>query len=76
LNAISGTTQDFKRYAQKFIEQGELVIELGSLSFILNKTKKPFNTDYICLYTIKDRKITSYRIFEDSLKLCRAYYDH
>ena len=74
--AISGTTEKFRRYDQKFIEQGEWVIELGSLSCILNKTKKPFDTEYVCLYTIEGGKITSYRIFEDSLKLYRAYFGH
>ncbi|MDF1796033.1 MAG: nuclear transport factor 2 family protein [Coxiellaceae bacterium] len=71
---ISGTTQQFKREIKQCIEQGDLVIELGGLSCILNKTNLPFETEYVCLYGVKDKKIFSYRIFEDSLRLYRAYF--
>lgn len=71
---ISGTTTDFKRHADHWIEHDDLLIEIGSLSCILNNSGKPFATEYICLYTVKNGKIHSYRIFEDSLKLYRAYY--
>jgi len=73
-SSIKGTTTRFMRKTNQFIEQGDLVVELGSLSCILTKTGKPFDTEYICLYRYKDGKITSYTIFEDSLKLYRAYY--
>lgn len=72
--AIAGTTKDFKRYTDKWIEEEELVIEIGGLSCILTKTEKPFKTEYVCLYSVQDNQITSYRIFEDSLKLSNAYY--
>lgn len=74
-NAISGTTQEFKRHVDQFIVNDDLVIELGSLSCILSKTNKSFATEYVCLYTISNGKIISYRIFEDSLKLYRAYFN-
>lgn len=64
---ISGTTKDFARQTHQWIEQGELLIEIGSLSCVLNKTGEPFATEYVCLYTVKSDKIQSYRIFEDSL---------
>lgn len=70
---ISGTTKDFQREAKHWVEHGNLVIEIGSLSCILNKTNQPFATEYVCLYEVSDGKIISYRIFEDSLKLYRAY---
>ena len=72
---ISGTTKDFKRFSQEFIEKNDLVVEIGSLSCILNKTQKPFATEYVCLWRIRHGKIQSYRIFEDSLKLYKAYYN-
>ena len=72
---ISGITKDFKRFKQEFIEKDSLVIEIGSLSCILNKTEKPFATEYVCLWRLQDGKIQSYRIFEDSLKLYKAYYN-
>lgn len=72
---ISGTTQDFRRQTHEFIEHGNMVIEIGELSCILNKTGRPFQTDYICLYTVDDnQQISSYRIYEDSLKLYQAYF--
>ncbi len=71
---ISGTTQEFKRHTEQFIEGGGLVIELGGLSCILNKTGLPFKTDYVCLYGLEGNKISSYRIFEDSLRLYNAYF--
>jgi hypothetical protein len=71
---ISGTTKNFKRHTKEFIEHGNLVIELGSLSCILNKTDLPFETEYVCLYEIAGDKISSYRIFEDSLHLYNAYF--
>ncbi len=73
--AISGTTQQFKRSDQSFVTKDDLVIELGSLSCILNKTNNPFATEYVCLYTAIDGRIMSYRIFEDSLKLYKAYFN-
>jgi ketosteroid isomerase-like protein len=73
-SAISGTTKNFKRFDQNFIEDKGLVIEIGSLSCLLNKTGQPFSTDYVCLWQVLDGKIMSYRIFEDSLKLYKAYY--
>jgi ketosteroid isomerase-like protein len=73
-NNISGTTKNFQRNIGDMIEAGDRVIELGSLSCTLNKTNKLFVTEYVCLYTVINAKITSYRIFEDSLKLYRAYF--
>ena len=73
-DAIKGTTKNFKRHHQQFIGQGDLVIEIGSLSCTLVKTGKPFDTDYICLYEIVGGRIASYRIFENSLKLYNAYF--
>ncbi len=73
-NSITGTTKNFKRVIAEMIEAGDKVIELGSLSCILNKTNKPFATEYVCIYTVINAKIVSYRIFEDSLKLYRAYF--
>ena len=71
---IAGTTLEFSRHTDEFIEHNDLVIEIGSLRCILKKTNKPFDTQYVCLYRVSDNKITYYRIFEDSLKLFRAYY--
>jgi ketosteroid isomerase-like protein/mannose-6-phosphate isomerase-like protein (cupin superfamily) len=71
---ITGTTKNFKRKIKEFIEHGDLVIELGSLSCILNKTNLPFETEYVCLYRLSENKISSYRIFEDSLHLYNAYF--
>lgn len=71
---ISGTTKNFQREIKELIEHGDLVIELGGLTCILNKTGQPFATEYVCLYGVRDHKIISYRIFEDSLKLYRAYF--
>lgn len=71
---ISGTTKNFKRETKEFIEHGDLVIELGGLSCILNKTGLPFETEYVCLYQVINNKISSYRIFEDSLYLYNAYF--
>jgi len=73
--SIKGTTTHFKRHIDDFIEKGNLVIELGSLSCILNKTNKPFQTEYVCLYRFENGKILSYKIFEDSLKLYQAYHN-
>jgi ketosteroid isomerase-like protein/mannose-6-phosphate isomerase-like protein (cupin superfamily) len=72
---ISGTTKNFQRTINELIEHNNSVIEIGELSCILNKTDQPFETEYVCIYKVVDAKITSYRIFEDSLKLYRAYFD-
>lgn len=72
--AIRGTTRDFTRTTNRWIADDDLVIELGSLSCLLNKTSQPFSTEYVCLYTVRNNTIHSYRIFEDSLKLYRAYF--
>jgi len=72
--AIRGTTREFTRTSHRWIADEDLVIELGSLSCFLNKTSQPFATEYVCLYTVRNNTIHSYRIFEDSLKLYRAYF--
>ena len=63
--AISGTTKDFNRFNQVFIENNNSVIEFVSLSDILNKNGKSFATEYLYLYRILDRNKASYRISED-----------
>lgn len=73
--AVSGTTKQFKRNIDQLFEKENLVIEIGSLSCILNKTNKPFETEYVCVYKVNNGKITYYRIYEDSLKLYKAYYE-
>ena len=72
---ITGTTTDFTRNTCELFAYKNMVIEFGSLSCILNKTKQPFATEYVCIYKVKDDKISYYRIFEDSLKLYRAYFN-
>ena len=71
---ISGTTKNFKRNTKEFIAHGNLIIEIGGLSCILNKTNLPFETEYVCLYEVTGDQISSYRIFEDSLHLYNAYF--
>ncbi len=73
---ISGTTTDFERTINEIFEYKNMVFEIGALSCVLNKTGQPFETDYICQYIIRNEKIISYRIFEDSLKLYKAYFDN
>ena len=53
---IAGTTTDFTRNQSELIANKNMVIELGSLSCILNKTKQPFATEYVCIYKFKDEK--------------------
>ena len=73
-NNISGTTTNFERSILEIFSHKNLVIEIGSLSCTPDKTGQPFATEYVCLYGIENNKIISYRIFEDSLKLYRAYF--
>lgn len=71
---IDGTTRHFKRKIDRLFEDGDTVIEIGSLDCELVKTGEPFHTEYVSVYQTRDGKLSYYRIYEDSLKLYRAYY--
>jgi ketosteroid isomerase-like protein/mannose-6-phosphate isomerase-like protein (cupin superfamily) len=72
--AISGTTENFSRNVEQFIENDDSVVEIGSLKCVFKKNKQPFATDYVCIYKVRNNQIYYYRIFEDSLKLRWAYF--
>jgi ketosteroid isomerase-like protein len=71
---IDGTTRGFKRQIDRLFEDGDTVIEIGSLDCELVKTGEPFHTEYVSVYQTRDGKLSYYRIYEDSLKLYRAYF--
>ena len=71
---IDGTTRGFKRQIDRLFEEGDTVIEIGSLDCELVKTGEPFHTEYVSVYQTRDGKLSYYRIYEDSLKLYRAYF--
>jgi ketosteroid isomerase-like protein len=69
-----GTTRDFSRKIDRLFEDGDTVIEIGSLDCVLVKTGEPFHTEYVSVYQTRNEQLAYYRIYEDSLKLYRAYF--
>jgi ketosteroid isomerase-like protein len=71
---IDGTTSGFSRKIDQLFEEGDTVIEIGSLDCVLVKTGEPFHTEYVSVYKTRNGQLAYYRIYEDSLKLHRAYF--
>jgi ketosteroid isomerase-like protein len=71
---MAGTTRNMTRHTDRVLTDGDSLIEFGSLDCILVKTGKPYHTEFVSVYKVRDGKLTYYRIYEDSLKLYRAYY--
>ena len=63
-----------KFLSQRFIEQDELVIELGDLSIKFTSNQQSFSGEYVCVYTIENNKICTFKVFEDSMALYNAYH--
>ncbi len=57
----------------KQIDKALLVVQLFDL-LLINGHTSPFHTEYVSVYQTRDGKLSYYRIYEDSLKLYRAYF--
>ena len=72
--AIRQETESFKKIVENYLEKDDMVIEICSLHCVFKKTKKPFDTRCVCIYMLKNGKIISYEVLENSLKLYQSYF--
>ncbi|HXT70584.1 MAG TPA: nuclear transport factor 2 family protein [Vicinamibacterales bacterium] len=69
-----GGTVDFKRFEpQTFVAEGDVVVVLGFYESVVKPTGKPFASDWVMVFTLRDGKIVKFREFSDSLGITNAY---
>ena len=69
-----GATVDFKRFEpQNFLAEGNVVVVLGYYDSVVKTTGKPFASDWVMVFTLRDGKIAKFREFADSHGITNAY---
>ncbi|TPN82900.1 nuclear transport factor 2 family protein [Aquimarina algicola] len=56
-----------------YFETEDIVFVIGDFTHLINKTQKLVRSDWMMEYKVKDEKITSYKILEDSYALYLAF---
>lgn len=56
-----------------YFENEDTVFVIGNFTHLIKKTQKLVSSDWMMEYTIKEEKITSYKILEDSYALYLAF---
>ncbi|WP_437373642.1 nuclear transport factor 2 family protein [Maribacter litoralis] len=56
-----------------YFKEKEVVFVIGNFTHLINKTQKLVSSDWMMKFEIKNEKITSYKILEDSYALYIAF---
>ena len=65
--ALLGQTLEFQRFEpREFIAQGETVVVIGYERSLVKPTGRTFEQEWVHVYTLRDGKISKFRIFEDT----------
>jgi ketosteroid isomerase-like protein len=71
--ATLGATLEFESFQPKeFIAQGDKVVVLGSRRDRFRKTGRIVESDWAAVFTVRDRHIGSYVVYEDTAALVEA----
>ncbi len=70
MNAAEETT---KFEPMEFIAQGDRVVVLGKYGATVRETGRSYESDWVHVFTVKDRKITSFNEFFDNALASRAF---
>lgn len=69
-----GATVDFKRFEpREFVAEGDKVVALGYYEAVVKPTGRPFTSDWVMVFTLRDGKIVRFQEFTDSFGLTNAY---
>jgi len=66
-------TWDFKQFApREFLPSGDSVVALGSYEMVHKGTGKPFQAEWVHVFTFKEGKLMSFREFTDTASMAEA----
>ncbi len=69
-----GESEEFSNFEPiEFIAQGDKVVVLGKSAGTVKSTRRPFETEWLHIFTVKDGKITGFLEFFDTAAMERAY---
>ena len=60
---------EFHAVTEEFLDAGDQITVLGKYKGRTKKTKKPFESPFAHIYTIKDGKIIKFRQYTDTVKI-------
>lgn len=58
---------------QRFVAQGDSVVAYGHWAGRAKNTGKPYEADWVMLWTLHDGKVSEYQGFDDTLRMARAF---
>ena len=58
---------------REFVAQGDQVVAIGHYRGKSRETGRPFSSDWVMVFTLRNGKITRFREFADSAALVRAF---
>jgi len=61
---------------QKFFAEEDMVVVLGHYAFRVTSRGEAVETDWVHAFTLRDRKIASFRGYEDSAAVVAAFTTH
>jgi ketosteroid isomerase-like protein len=68
-----GQLWNFDRFEpREFIAQGDVVVALGHYNGTAKSTRKPFDTEFCHVFTVKNGKAVSFREYSDTANLIGA----
>ncbi|WP_308103051.1 nuclear transport factor 2 family protein [Streptomyces sichuanensis] len=72
LLAGAGERKDFELYGMTAFGPDQVLVN-GRFVFRMHATGAVYDDEFVMRFTVRDGRITAYRIYEDSLALARAY---
>ena len=58
---------------REFVAQGDQVVAIGRYSGSVNPTRRPFASDWVMVFTVRNGKVVRFREFADSAQLVNAF---
>lgn len=66
-------TADFKRFEPRdFLADGDKVVVLGFYESVIKATGRPFASEWVMVFTLRDGKVVRFREFTDTVALSAA----
>ena len=69
--AESMTFEQFE--PREFVAQGETVVAIGHYRAVTKATGKPFESDFVMVFTLRNGKVATFREFTDSAAINAAF---
>jgi hypothetical protein len=66
--------EDFQQFEpREFVAQGDKVVALGHYRAVTKATGKPFESDFVMVFTLRDGKVATFQEFSDSAGINAAF---